>query len=177
MRLKFLEIFAIASNLAYTLLYLSESNWAWLCAILGALAYFWLCKSYNLVGESWLQIFYLAAALFGWWAPVSNFDSHFDSLKLHLVILGGTVLLWLVAKRVLVGRKTSFPWLDSFALVFGITGTVLQVLYSPVNWYYFLLVNGVSAYTYWNKGMKLSLILYLIYFLLSLQGIFYSISS
>lgn len=177
MRLKILEIFAIGANLAYTLLYLGESQWAWLFAILGALAYFILCKTHNLVGESWLQLFYLLAALLGWWAPLSNFDSHFDTLQLHLVILFSTLAIWMLAKKILVGRKTSFPWLDSFALIFGITGTLLQVLYSPINWYYFILVNGVSAYTYWNKGMKLSLILYIIYSLLSLQGIYYSISS
>jgi nicotinamide mononucleotide transporter len=177
MRFKILEITAVLSNLAYTLLYLNESTWAWPCAILGAVAYFLLCKKNNLIGESWLQILYVGAAIFGWWAPLNNFQSPFHSWAMQIGLFAGSIIAWIIAKTLLQKRQTSFPWLDSFALIFGITGTLLQVAYSPMNWYYFLLVNLVSMYTYWNKGMKLSILLYVVYFLLSLQGIYYSMSS
>jgi nicotinamide riboside transporter PnuC len=72
---------------------------------------------------------------------------------------------------VLKKRNSALPQLDSFVLALALAGTVLQILYIEMNWYYFILVNLVSIYTYWNRGMKKSVLLYLIYLGLSVYGI------
>jgi nicotinamide riboside transporter PnuC len=89
----------------------------------------------------------------------------------HMFFAIGTIALWQILSYVLKQRKSALPQLDGFVLAIALAGTILQLLYIELNWYYFILVNITSIYTYWNRGMKKSVILYLVYLGLSVYGI------
>ncbi len=166
-----MEILAILSSLAYTVLYLLESVWCWPLAILGSSIYFYLCRKANLQGESWLQLFYVGFAVFGWLNSNSSFDHAKWNIEQHLLFLLGSILLWQLFFLILKKRNSALPQLDAFVLAFALAGTVLQILYLESNWYYFIAVNSISIYTYWTRGLKKSIVLYLIYLGLSVYGI------
>ena len=166
-----LEILAILSSLAYTVFYLMEWSLCWPFAIVGSLLYFYLCRKANLQGESWLQLFYVGFAAYGWIAPNISFQDPNWHWNLHLYFALGSIVLWQILAVILKKRDSALPQLDSFVLALALSGTVLQILYIEMNWYYFILVNLVSIYTYWNRGMKKSILLYLIYLGLSVYGI------
>ena len=166
-----MEILAILSSLAYTVLYLLESAWCWPLAILGSLIYFYLCRKANLQGESWLQLFYVGFAVFGWMNSDSSFEHPEWDFKQHLLFLFGSIILWQLFFLVLKKRNSALPQLDAFVLAFALAGTVLQILYIESNWYYFIAVNSISIYTYWTRGLKKSILLYLVYLGLSIYGI------
>ena len=166
-----MEILAILSSLAYTVLYLLESAWCWPLAILGSLIYFYLCRKANLQGESWLQLFYVGFAVYGWMASGNAFQDPNWIWTTHMFFAIGTIALWQILSYVLKQRKSALPQLDGFVLAIALAGTILQLLYIELNWYYFILVNITSIYTYWNRGMKKSVILYLVYLGLSVYGI------
>lgn len=165
-----MEILAILSSLAYTVLYLLESAWCWPLAILGSGIYFHLCRKANLQGESWLQLFYVGFAVFGWLNTESAFQNAHWTITSHLAFLFGTIVVWLLLFLFLKKRKSALPQLDAFVLAFALAGTVLQIFFVETNWYYFIAVNAVSIYTYWNRGMKKSIVLYLVYLALSIYG-------
>ncbi|MFM7722158.1 MAG: nicotinamide riboside transporter PnuC [Bacteroidota bacterium] len=166
-----MEILAILTNLSYILLYLLESWWCWPFAIIGSTIYFYLCRKANLKGESWLQLFYVAFALIGW----LNFNPTFNhaewGLKEHLFFLLSAIALWQLFSFILKLRKSALPQLDAFVFAFALAGTVLQVLYIESNWYYFIAVNAISIYTYWTRGMKKSIALYIVYLAMSIYGV------
>ena len=166
-----LEILAILLSLTYTILYLLESWWCWPFAIVGSAVYFYLCRKANLQGESWLQLFYVGFAVYGWIAPNTSFQDPNWNWNLHLYFALGSIALWQILAIILKKRNSALPQLDSFVLALALAGTVLQILYIELNWYYFILVDLVSIYTYWNRGMKKSVLLYLIYLGLSVYGI------
>ena len=166
-----MEILAILSSLAYTLLYLLESAWCWPLAILGSLIYFYLCRKANLQGESWLQLFYVGFAVYGWINVTAAFQHPEWKITHHLLFLLGAIVLWQLFFLVLKKRNSALPQLDAFVLAFALAGTVLQILYIESNWYYFLAVNSISIYTYWTRGLKKSIVLYLVYLGLSIYGI------
>lgn len=166
-----MEVLAIIVSLAYTVLYLLESAWCWLFAIVGSLLYFHLCRKANLQGESWLQLFYVGFAIFGWLYHSTAFEHPNWSVTNHLLIFLFSLIIWQIFFYVLKKRKSALPQLDALVLSFALIGTVLQILYVEMNWIYFLVVNAVSVYTYWTRGMKKSIILYLAYLALSIYGI------
>jgi nicotinamide mononucleotide transporter len=166
-----MEILAILTSLAYTVLYLLESAWCWPLAIIGSAIYFYLCRKANLQGESWLQLFYVGFAVYGWINTTVAFQHPVWKTSHHILFLFGAIVLWQLLFLVLKKRNSALPQLDAFVLAFALAGTVLQILYIESNWYYFILVNVASIYTYWNRGMKKSVILYLVYLGLSVYGI------
>jgi len=166
-----LEILAILSSLAYTVLYLLESAWCWPLAILGSLIYFYLCRKANLQGESWLQLFYVGFAVYGWINATGDFQHPEWKFSHHLFFLFGAIVLWQLLFLVLKKRNSALPQLDAFVLAFALAGTVLQILYIESNWYYFVAVNSISIYTYWTRGLKKSIVLYIVYLGLSIYGI------
>jgi nicotinamide mononucleotide transporter len=166
-----LEILAILSSLAYTVLYLLESAWCWPLAILGSAIYFYLCRKANLQGESWLQLFYVGFAVYGWINATAAFQHPEWKITHHLLFLLGAIVLWQLSFLVLKKRNSALPQLDAFVLAFALAGTALQILYIESNWYYFLAVNSISIYTYWTRGLKKSIVLYLVYLGLSIYGI------
>jgi nicotinamide mononucleotide transporter len=166
-----MEILAILTSLAYTVLYLLESTWCWPLAIAGSGIYFYLCRKANLQGESWLQLFYVGFAVYGWMNSNSSFEHPEWDFKQHLLFLFGSIILWQLFFLVLKKRNSALPQLDAFVLAFALAGTVLQILYIESNWYYFIAVNAISIYTYWTRGLKKSIVLYLVYLGLSIYGI------
>ena len=166
-----MEILAILASLAYTVLYLLESVWCWPLAILGSAIYFYLCRKANLQGESWLQLFYVGFAVFGWINATSAFPHPEWKISHHILFLFGAIVLWQLLFLILKKRNSALPQLDAFVLAFALAGTVLQILYIESNWYYFIAVNSISIYTYWTRGLKKSIVLYLIYLGLSVYGI------
>lgn len=166
-----MEVLAILASLAYTVLYLLESAWCWPLAMVGSAIYFYLCRKANLQGESWLQLFYVGFAIFGWMNSDSSFEHPAWNIKQHLLFLFGSIILWQLFFLILKKRKSALPQLDAFVLAFALAGTVLQVLYIESNWYYFIAVNSISIYTYWTRGLKKSIVLYLVYLGLSIYGI------
>ena len=166
-----MEILAILASLAYTVLYLLESAWCWPLAIVGSAIYFYLCRKANLQGESWLQLFYVGFAVFGWLYNSTALEHPNWSITNHLLIFLFAIIVWQIFFHVLKKRKSALPQLDALVLSFALIGTVLQILYVEMNWIYFFVVNAVSIYTYWTRGMKKSIILYLAYLALSIYGI------
>jgi nicotinamide mononucleotide transporter len=166
-----LEILAILASLGYTVLYLLESVWCWPLAIIGSAIYFYLCRKANLQGESWLQLFYVGFAVYGWIAPNNSFQDPNWNWNMHLYFALGSIVLWQILAVILKKRKSALPQLDAFVLAFALAGTALQILYVESNWYYFIAVNSISIYTYWTRGMKKSIALYIVYLGLSVYGI------
>lgn len=166
-----IESVGILFNLTYTLLYFFESSWCWLFAILGACIYLYLCFTKQLFGESFLQICYVGGAFLAWLAPNFTVDINNRTWPFHILILFITLSLWIISGFIFKKQKGRFPFLDAFILTFSLAGTFYQLTYDPLNWWYFLITNLLSIYTYWQSGLKTSIILYLVYAAISLAGI------
>jgi nicotinamide riboside transporter PnuC len=109
--------------------------------------------------------------VYGWINATTAFQHPEWKITHHLLFLLGAIVLWQLFFLVLKKRNSALPQLDAFVLAFALAGTALQILYIESNWYYFLAVNSISIYTYWTRGLKKSIVLYLVYLGLSIYGI------
>lgn len=109
--------------------------------------------------------------MYGWINATAAFQHPVWKTSHHILFLFGAIVLWQLLFLVLKKRNSALPQLDAFVLAFALAGTVLQILYIESNWYYFVAVNSISIYTYWTRGLKKSIVLYLVYLGLSIYGI------
>lgn len=168
---KLWESAGILINLAYAILYLFDSALCWPFAIAGAAVYLNLCFTKKLFGESILQLFYICGALLAWTMPNYTINLNTRTVSFHILVLLITFACWIIIAILFKKQKGRLPFLDAFILTFSLAGTFYQLTYDPLNWWYFLITNSLSIFTFWKSGLKASIVLYLIYAGISLAGI------
>lgn len=168
----FLEILAVILGLAYTILYIEEVKYCFIFAFIGAGIYAYLCYQKKIFAEAFLQVFYILTAIYGWF-NWGKFNENSYSLTTHFYVLLGTVVVMVVTGYFLKHKTESkLPYLDSFTTIFSLTGTWFMVNFIHETWLYFIAINAVSMFLYYQRGMKLSVFLYAFYVYLSLAGWF-----
>jgi nicotinamide mononucleotide transporter len=174
-----LEGIAVVLALAYLLLAARENPWCWLCAFISSALYVEILWDVSLLMESVLSIFYVVMAVVGWYEWKRGGSGHkgveIVSLKWwhHLVLLAITLLLaalngWLLGLYTTAAR----PFVDSFVSWGSVITTILVVRKVLENWLYWLLVDGLSAYLYIDRGLYLTALLFGLYLIIVVFGYF-----
>jgi nicotinamide mononucleotide transporter len=168
-----LEVLAIVFGVLYTVLYIKGDKTCFYYAFLGAGIYGYLCYKKQLIAETFLQLFYIATAIYGWLNWGEDYTETQYPLTLNLIILG-TTIIGVIGVGYLLKQKTKakLPYIDAFTTVFCISGTWLMVNFVHVNWLYFMGANAVSIFLYYQRGLKLSVLLYAFYVYLAVVGYF-----
>ena len=167
---------AVVLALAYLLLAMRESLWCWYAAFASTLIYLALFYRVDLLMESALQVYYLAMALYGWWAwrggaqqqalPISRRAWHW-----HLAALLG-VLVASAVSGALLGRYTSAarPWADSFVTWGSLLTTWMVTRKLLENWLWWLLIDSISLVIYVDRGLYPTALLFLVYLVIVVFG-------
>jgi nicotinamide mononucleotide transporter len=174
-----LEVLAFALALANITCNVFEIHWGWPLTIVASALYAWLFYVSKLYGESGVNVFFAIAAVWGWWqwlrgrradstAPLAI--ARLDQTGLLLATAAWGVL-WLVCALLLRGITDSdVPWADGFVTSGSIVGTVLLGRKFIENWPLWLIVNAASVALFAYKGLQLTVVLYVIFFLLAVWG-------
>lgn len=172
-KLPVLETIAVLSSLLYTVLITYDIIWCWLFSFIGVVLYLVLCYRKRLYAESFLQLFYLATTIYGflnWGDGLSSSPTELP-WEWHLGFIGAGALLFFTAGKLLRHfSDAASPYLDTFTTVFGILATLLMILLYPSNWLYWIVIDAVSVYLYYRRGLFLTSGLFALYTVLSVNG-------
>ena len=166
----FLELIAVISAIFYIVFVIRENIICWFFASISAIIYIWLFIEAKLYMESMLNVCYLAIAVYGWyqwingqtensnkpiisWPPIIHVQAIITLLALGSI---SGLLLMIYSDAVL-------PFLDSFTTWFAIWATFLVARKVIENWWYWLVIDLISAFIYWSQDLKLTSMLFLIY--------------
>lgn len=163
------ELAAVALAIGYLLLAIRQNIWCWPCAMLSTAIYVVLFIDARLYMESLLNAFYFGMAIYGWWVWRGG-DAHEQppvvvwALSVHAAAIGGVILLSL-ASGFLLARFTdaAYPYLDSLTTFAALWATFLVARKVLENWWYWLLIDAVSVAIYWNRGLELTALLFVVY--------------
>ena len=118
-------------------------------------------------------------AAYGWWqwnkGEVKHKDQHMPIVKwswqkhLKLIIVTGLCVPLLGYYMNSLGAD--FAYWDSFTTCFAVVTTFLVVWKVFENWYYWLVINSVSAVLFWEKGLVLTASLFGLYLVMVIMGI------
>jgi len=165
-----LEAVAVTLAVLYLLLAIRESLWCWLCAGLSTAIYVWLFAGAKLYMESLLNVYYFAMAIYGWSVWSSGRDASHERpvtvwpLRIHAAALTGIAALagaagsWLSAHT-----DAAFPYLDAATTFGAIWATLLVARKVLENWWYWLVIDLVSVFIYWLRGLELTSLLFVAY--------------
>ena len=163
------EVVAVVLAVAYLVLAIRQHIACWLCAFFSASIYVVLFVSAKLYMEALLNVFYAAMAVYGWWSwrggdavetlPVTRW-----TLRTHTGALAGIVALAVVAGALLTRyTDAAYPYVDSATTFAALWATFLVARKVLENWWYWLVIDVVSVAIYWQRGLELTSLLFILY--------------
>ena len=150
--------------------------------MLASALYVWLFYASKLYGEAGVNVFFAIAAVWGWWqwlrghrASTTGANALLAIATLDrramLIAVAAWAALWLACALLLHAITDSdVPWADGFVTAGSIVGTVLLGRKFIENWPLWLIVNAASIALFAYKELHLTVVLYVIFFLLAIWG-------
>jgi len=171
-----LEIVAVVCAVLYLVLVVRENIWCWFFAFVSTALFIFLFHEGALFSESLLNVYYLVMAVYGWQQWVNKVDKeevkiHFWTKKVHMFIVIGTVILTPIIGYLMASIGAAFPYLDAFVAILSVVATVMVTKKVFENWYYWLLIDSLSIYMFWQKQYYFVAALYVAYIVLIFVGI------
>ena len=178
-----LEWVAVGLAISYLLLAIRENSWCWPAAFLSTSIYVYLFFAVSLYMESFLNFYYMAMAIYGWfqWQDLSKKTTNESSttsivcwtIKRHGILVLTTLVMVLISTGLLKEyTDQEFALVDSFTTWFAILATYMVTQKVLENWLYWIVIDLVSIYLYLSKGFSLTAILFLCYVILAVSGWF-----
>ena len=168
-----LELVAVVLAIAYLLLAIRQNIWCWFCAGLSTAMYVYLFVDAKLYMESLLNVFYFGMAIYGWavWTTGKAGDIGLPvsvwSLSVHARALLAIAAISLISGYLLERfTDAAFPYIDSMTTWSAIWATFLVARKVLENWWYWLVIDSVSVFIYWERDLQLTALLFVIYVIL-----------
>ena len=175
-----LEAAGVLFSVLYLVLAIRESLWCWPAAFISSVLTIVVMFGARLYSEAALNVFYAAMAVYGWYQwryggaksgrrdlPISVWP-----LATHSVAIGGSIALsavigWLMSRY----TDAVFPFFDAFVTVSSIVTTYMVARKILENWIYWLVVDSLSLYLYWQRELYLYAGLFALYLVLVVIGL------
>ncbi len=166
------ELTAVILAVAYLVLAIRQNIWCWLCAAISTAMYVYLFAKANLYMESLLNVFYFVMAIYGWtmWRggkaenelPVSVWPQKVHRYAVFLIVCLAA------GSGFLLGNFTdaAYPYIDSATTFAAIWATFLVARKVLENWWYWLVIDVVSVFIYWSRGLEATAVLFIVYVVL-----------
>ncbi len=173
-----LEIVAVILGIIYVVLAAKNKISCWIFGIFGSLVSIYLFLFYaHLYAESVLYLFYVVAGVYGWinWKNQKNEEVVYQNKwTTHLfIIVGGTAITFLFYYSMIYffnGAKK--PLTDSFTTIFSFIATYLTTKKWIENWIYWVVIDAVTTYLYFSRGLEIYALLMFAYSIIAVYGYF-----
>ena len=169
------ESIAVFFSVLYVVLAARESIWCWGAACVSVSIYIYICYTAKLYPETGLQVFYLIMAGVGYY--MWNKDNkeeikEWSELKHLGIILLGTILTFFMGFYFSIYTDSVMPITDSFTTIFSLIATYMVVKKVLGNWLYWIVIDLVSVYLYFNRDLHLTSLLFVVYTIIAVFGYF-----
>jgi nicotinamide mononucleotide transporter len=171
------EWLAVGSNIAYVLLIARQQIAGWYFGLIGSAIYIYINVSVYYYLEAQLQIFYVVMAIVGiyYWNKRKNNQLVVRvtewPVKFHLYNISLGLLLTMLWGYIFSEyTEQSNPYTDAFTTVFSLTATYLTTRKIVSSWLYWIIIDLISVYLYFDKALTLSSLLFFTYSVLAVYG-------
>ena len=169
-----IECVAVFFSILYIILAAKENIWCWVAGAISASLYIYICTFAQLYSQTGLQIFYLFMAFYGYY----HWNKKDQSLRIiewsiskHLFILViGAILTFLMGFYFTIYTNAKMPIIDSFNAIFSICATYMITKKILGNWLYWIVIDSIGAYLYFNMELHLTSLLFISYAIIAIFG-------
>jgi nicotinamide mononucleotide transporter len=177
-----LEAVSVAFALAYLVLAVRQNILCWIAALISTLLSLALFYEARLYPETALQVFYAVMAVYGWYqwrggrretrGPSADLLVSVWPWSRHALAIGGTLTVAAILGTWLSRTNAAFPYLDSFTSVGAVVTTYMVAKKVLENWLYWLVIDGLTLYIYWQRELYLYAALFVLYLVLVVIGFY-----
>ena len=186
-----IELFSVITGLIYLILLIQENIWCWFFGLISVMAFFKICVDYKLYSDAILQVFYMIMSIYGWinWRKAAKsipdaatiLDAESENpenklpittwlLKNHLIAFGIGSVLALFWGFFWTQFGAALPYIDAFTTSFSIIATLMVAWKLLENWLYWIVIDIVGIFVYFNRGLYLFSLLFIIYTIIAILG-------
>jgi nicotinamide mononucleotide transporter len=159
----------------------------WPTGIINIFCFFLLFFQTQLYSDMLLQVFFMATTAYGWrsWAKGAlGHKIEISSIRpqkwtLYLVVLLAGTLLWgLLMSNInqmlpqLFPKKAALPYADAFTAIASVIATFMLARKKWESWLLWVVVDAISVFVYFYKGLYVVAIEYIIFFGIAGYGLF-----
>jgi len=172
-----IEPAAVILAIAYLLLAVKQNISCWFAAFFSSLLYFFVMYSAGLYMEAGLQIFYCVMAVYGWtqWRTslpnnkkflVKTWNRNQHIKAISLIILLALTSGWALEKF----TNAALPFIDSLTTWGAIVTTYMVAKRLLENWIYWFVIDTISVFLFYSRGLFLTSILFFVYLIIIYFG-------
>ena len=171
-----LEWVGTLSGFACVYLAARQSIWNWPVAIISVIAYSILFYDYQLYGDAFLQLYFMATSFYGWYYWLKKKEAHEKPIELLSaggllkVAFIGAVLTLLLGWFLDTYTDTNVPYADGFCTAISFIAQFLMTRKVLQNWILWIIVDICYIPLYLYKDLMLTAILYTLFLGLAVMG-------
>ena len=174
-----IEWIAALLALGYVLLAVRQNPWCWTLAVASCALYVWVFARGALYMQAALQVFYIAMAVYGWyaWRQRTGPDAepaltvHRWSAVRHVATLALVIVATVVNGYWLaVDSDAAAPYLDSLVTWGSVAATWMMARKVLENWLYWVGFDALAAVLYWQQGLTATALLFITYIGIAAHG-------
>lgn len=194
---KILEYFGVLTGLLYLFLEIKQHRAMWIVGFITSLVYVFVFFSSKIYADMGLNLYYVGISVYGFWqwtrsrkkekketafapeitpeAATSPAPILYRTLTLPLATgIGIALIAIFYGLYFILSRYTDspIPVGDAFTTAVGIVATWMLARRIIEHWIFWIVVNFVSAYLYYVRGLYPTLFLYLCYAVLAAVGLY-----
>jgi nicotinamide mononucleotide transporter len=174
----YIEIAAVITSIIYAWLASKNNIWCWLFGIISPiLTMYALYFYFQLYAEVYLQVYYIGMAIYGFYTWKYGSINHKEKaiaawpLKTHaIVVFIGFILAFILGFILKNYTDAASTYLDSFTTVFAIIATFMTAQRILENWIYWIIIDSVSIFLYFDRGGYLFAVLFIVYTIIAIYG-------
>lgn len=172
-----LEIIAVVFGLTYLILLIKEQKICWYFGIAGSLLSIFLFYKIKLYSEAILYIYYVVIGVYGLWLWTKN-ESNSSKMKVTNSSITQNIVLIVIGIGLAFGLGYVFktytdaesPYLDAFTSIFSFIASYLEAKKVLSAWLFWIVINGLTLFLYFNKDLNYYFALTVIYTIFSFVG-------
>jgi len=177
-----IEIFGAVTGIIYVFLEIKQNIWLWPVGIATSVTYIYVFRINGFYADMLLQVYYLIISIYGWWAwkhGTLKADEQNKDLKIMRLDVRTTV--WTSAATLFIFAVMWYVldnWTDSPVPLWDAVITTLSVVATWMltrkileQWHVWIIANAIAIAVYIFKGMYPTVILFIVYFVMAVEGL------
>jgi nicotinamide mononucleotide transporter len=166
------EIIAVILGLLYLVLISFSQRIAWIFGIISSAIYVYIAFITEIYLQAGLQFIYVVLGVFGFinWGKSEETKLKIWRLKYHFLVGIPTFVLAILLGFIFSKTNQKLPYLDAFISVFAILATYLTTKSILENWLYWIVLNLLSMYLWYEQDLQLTVFLFAVNTLMAVFG-------
>ncbi len=177
-QLSYVEGVAVVTSFLCVWFYTRQNVWSWPLAIVSAVLYIFVFFQARFYAQMVLQGVYIIISIYGWYQwlyggaqqgalKVSRVTRTTALVLAGIVVVGTGVVAYVLATYT---THAAIPFWDALTTVMSLTAQWMLAKKILENWLYWIVIDAVSIFLYFDRGLYPTVGLFIIYTVIAIFG-------